>query len=1493
MNDELICKEGVKLSIEAQLASYVVPGSAVLGGYIQRSRECTSQYNGRQIFEMLQNVDDQLNSREETERECSITLDKDNGTLVFRNKGKPFTIKGVKSIMYPDSSQKRIEKLDTIGNKGLGFRSLLNWNPREIFIRSNNVELMFSQKVLKEDFLDRNEELCRAMKDAHEDQLPILTFPRVTDWKGSDAGWVTEIELRGIQGAISEIEIELLNFRSELMLFLRHLRQIKIEIISVGQKRETVYKASKPQQILDVSQQLQERVISKLSEGAARETKWLICWDKGELEENGNPTRYNVEVGVPYNGGTEFVTNGVLYNYLPTKVRVKLPCLVHATVKLEDHRNALVTRNGLNAKICSEIIPNVIVRLALAIRDNKLIDDKWLPFSLLAAPTECDDQEYIGKMYCQLLAALKKLEICPCVDGIWRALGDSRYCKPLPLDKCDVSDFFAKHPRLFPNYVCSGMPNRLAEFDCVQIKDSNELMACLNTALLDESKKDTYSIQNLADLICILWQFAQRGMKHSGPYWLLCDDQRRIFDDNKKIVYTPVSADRISLPEYMKADFVSTELWTEITTRFSREIGQFSASEEGEVKTNNERAFCRRVLRDELGLRIEYYDRANVAKQMVSLVRQKLVDTQIDVAGKRDLVRKLFQALLDNYRADNEPRNREDNVPLFVDDTGKVFYANDFLFEKAKDAYGDLIPSSVFLSKERESVLFEGIESVVDHEKFLRYLGVRGDVRVIYKEIKPNAGRSDGYLVFLQEIGVTNGGLPEASHTYDAMKATWKIVGIRDSDLGVLKTMPVSQFFKLFGLELQEGICALIDSEPGDISWNAVNGRENSYNSYVVRWSYVAYQLHERFSGVIFGENDKVLADLDWRFEQNQQGVPASVLLKMGAKSKLADLAPAELYGLVNRVAEIGRRPTKDFYKKINAALTMLDEHKIPVNPPKDLKVYADGYGFRLASSVFYHDNPSHAKLLAQGHPMMYLGSRVGVDKVCRHFGVQKLDESDVAFGERINVERKLQDKFDEYYLGKAALLGLLLCQRRSSTLEDCKREIAGTQIILVRSMKYAYGRNNEPDSQLADFSYLRDPNEGRRVFYLCIGTRSGFAELTRDESRKFYGALAGILCDVVKLSDELLERQFYECFADEEKTRLDLEDAGYLDNVDLTIPVPKNYYARHIAYMRNIADTIFVECLKPAVWRFLSQNRQLQEYYVQYEPVYHSSVEKMLADGGEIAKWCLEQQNTEKDDKELKEEFFQCLERSQWWQDLPSPLPADWKLEQDVYNEWQEPIPSELYPELWNKEIEDPRINSLFYFKDNAKRIAEMLNSNPEESTKPGADKSDQDIRLLNRSQSNITFKRPVISAKNGGLKKGSGLAMTDLKMRNQRKKGDLAERMVEYWLKEAAENKLSISNVERVSGSSHNSSRNDSLHYDIRYIQNGITHYVEVKACDSGVFHISPGELHFAEENPATYHLALVYVDTSEVQIVDDVYQKLSSDVRVPDGWSVSVGK
>ena len=129
----------------AQISSYSVPGSSVLGGFIQRSRSCVAQYNGRQIFEMLQNMDDQTTGDDlkDVDRRCQILLDKSNGRLLFRNMGVPFSVLGVRSIMYPDVSPKRIGKIPTIGNKGLGFRSLLNWTPKEIIIRSNGTELIF------------------------------------------------------------------------------------------------------------------------------------------------------------------------------------------------------------------------------------------------------------------------------------------------------------------------------------------------------------------------------------------------------------------------------------------------------------------------------------------------------------------------------------------------------------------------------------------------------------------------------------------------------------------------------------------------------------------------------------------------------------------------------------------------------------------------------------------------------------------------------------------------------------------------------------------------------------------------------------------------------------------------------------------------------------------------------------------------------------------------------------------------------------------------------------------------------------------------------------------------------------------------------------------------------------------------------------------------------------------------------------------------------
>lgn len=97
------------------------------------------EYRGREIFELIQNADDQA------ARKMVIILDTKNHVLTVSNDGdKPFTEAGFRSIMRANNSSKPLENL--IGQKGLGFRSILNW-AKEIEIHSAGVVCKFSSGI--------------------------------------------------------------------------------------------------------------------------------------------------------------------------------------------------------------------------------------------------------------------------------------------------------------------------------------------------------------------------------------------------------------------------------------------------------------------------------------------------------------------------------------------------------------------------------------------------------------------------------------------------------------------------------------------------------------------------------------------------------------------------------------------------------------------------------------------------------------------------------------------------------------------------------------------------------------------------------------------------------------------------------------------------------------------------------------------------------------------------------------------------------------------------------------------------------------------------------------------------------------------------------------------------------------------------------------------------------------------------------------------------
>ena len=99
-------------------------------------------YKGRQIYELLQNADDCFTTEI---NDISVKIEFRDNKLIIQNTGKPFDARGITSLMHPDASSKY---KDTIGCKGLGFRSILNW-AYDITIRTKEFCVNFSKSIFK------------------------------------------------------------------------------------------------------------------------------------------------------------------------------------------------------------------------------------------------------------------------------------------------------------------------------------------------------------------------------------------------------------------------------------------------------------------------------------------------------------------------------------------------------------------------------------------------------------------------------------------------------------------------------------------------------------------------------------------------------------------------------------------------------------------------------------------------------------------------------------------------------------------------------------------------------------------------------------------------------------------------------------------------------------------------------------------------------------------------------------------------------------------------------------------------------------------------------------------------------------------------------------------------------------------------------------------------------------------------------------------------
>ena len=190
-------------------------------------------YHGREILELLQNADDayqkSLDQKEYPESELNVEICYENNLLIVANTGTFFDQDGIKAIVQGNNSPK---KGKYIGNKGTGFRSILNWADK-VSIYSGEFAVQFSKEIANDVFesIKNESQIKKQLQQNPTLYIPILAVPKnIEHDRPKDR---TTIEIAINEEKIKDdysVKKQLNSIDLRILLFLPNLSKISIKI---------------------------------------------------------------------------------------------------------------------------------------------------------------------------------------------------------------------------------------------------------------------------------------------------------------------------------------------------------------------------------------------------------------------------------------------------------------------------------------------------------------------------------------------------------------------------------------------------------------------------------------------------------------------------------------------------------------------------------------------------------------------------------------------------------------------------------------------------------------------------------------------------------------------------------------------------------------------------------------------------------------------------------------------------------------------------------------------------------------------------------------------------------------------------------------------------------------------------------------------------------------------------------------------------------------
>lgn len=1455
------------------------------------------EYNGRQILELLQNADD-ANSKS-----VNIIFDKDERRLSIANVGEPFSVGGIQSLMLANLSTKN--KKIFIGNKGLGFRSILSWADK-IIIKTNNCTVEFSKEIAKKEFdlavkTQSEKESLLAELGLTENTIPFptLAIPKIDLDETPESSWTTIIEIYYKKEFEINIQLQLEDCKEEILLFLNNIETIKIDGVS-------------DKQIVYIRVRLKENDLTYIQ---IRNKIWRIetmenflpehLQDKSKIEKES----FNITVAFQDDLSDKYYK---LFNYFPTKLSIYLPCIIHATFELNSSRDYINT--SVKNEFIFEQLVDLLKKCSLNLARETEGKADWGPFKLLLPLSSTTDSPLIDAFYTNLKKLQDLLQVFPCVNGSYEDFGKVKYYDSAFSEWVKINDFKNHFPSLLIPEEKSIAENFLIGMRCYS---QNEF-----TEIIDGVSKEIQEIKPRAELIAHLLQISLK-QNRDEIYSILVNKENEVID-KVNVAFTPIieTEAEFKRPDFIHLDFINKDLYDVLVIKYKNEF---------KPKEPDSREFQRLFSKI---ANIQPYDSNAVITRIINGTKDKIRAVSNETALV--YIKEMVQALFSTYKMlKYKDSNFSETCPLInsrneIKDSGSLFLNSSF-------------PSGVLTEK-----IFEGILTDQDYlagvdlfeinnsdlmikELFFIWLGVNKNFQHNVVNIFKNAYEVDPYLDFV--FSTLKRPNPVTKYSF-----TGKGIGLLKETVYKLSNEKLI-FFILKDDRIYQSLLGNITSDNLSYQYG------QNYPFISGNASYISFQLKslKRFDNYLVDNNEIPFIN-DFEFDYaapmfKEYAIEYHdidfVLGKLGAMRSFIELPTERVYELIKQCGDLEaeHKHTRWMY------LQAFDHFRSPkmkatVSIEAETKLLAIRYGkkdYRPFQEVYYSDNSILPEKIIKELWVLDFPKRAGESQVAKYFGVKTFKELKVDIDDLSIKGHEENLPFNEWI---NRIKPLILTYRLSSLrkLEDKKeaaKAIKRSSIRIISNVDYT--TDGVTFQKLGHDEFIINENQ----FLMSVEDFKNL-EQCRDSS-KFCNAFAEMMCilfkvnenknnyisvfkDKVEFSKSLIKSDSLEEFLDEAYSLLGLSqnETGLwevickiksiqlpenIENEDVlrkflkikfNYDLPDDYKLIDFDEYDNVLSFNF---LKSICIEFKISIGEIKQQFQSFPGIKAWHLNRMTDFSRDIEN---RYSNTVWDNlssENIVEQKTFINKRNKFrnwfnlyrWTDIELPpfiLELDYMqiLEKKVKSEFhvilcnsESPILIlPIYQALLSKhdEIEksfSEEQKSLLYFEGNIDEIKSYL------ANKNIMQFNEEDSIIITDSifsiiEAKLSATIPTVIKGKGNNYMGSG-AFDPNSEKVKRKAGKKAELKVRNSLVELYGRK----NVQWVSGNSDEDKPNDALGYDFLYRKSETDEwcFLEVKSVTGNTFIISNNEFRVALKNKEKYHLALV--KTEQIIIDKDFFKNL----------------